>query len=185
VRGPFGHGWNLELDGRDVVVAAGGIGIAPLRSAIMELIRRHDRLGRIVLVVGARDPSHLLYERQFDGWRDAGLDVVVTVDAARPGWSGRIGCVPDVVADVMAERGLRPADMSALTCGPDVMMRLVAERLISRRVEAAAIQLTVERNMQCGVGLCGHCQMGGVIVCRDGPVVIYPEVTDALAVPEL
>lgn len=182
VRGPFGRPWSLALDGRDVVIAAGGLGVAPLRSAIYELLRHRDRLGELVAVIGARSPELLLYADEYAAWRAAGLRVVATIDRAADGWGGPVGFVPDVVAAICAE--LDPARTSALTCGPDVMMRLVADVLIERGVAAGEIQLTLERNMQCGNGLCGHCQLGSMIVCRDGPVVRYPAVAEALAVAE-
>ena len=184
VRGPFGTAWDLDLDGRDIVIAAGGIGIAPLRAALLQLIAERERYGRIVLVVGARDAGHLLYASEYDEWRSRGLTVVETIDLAEAGWFGRVGLVPDVVAEVVAEHGIAADGLAALTCGPDPMMRFTAERLIELGADPNAIQLTVERNMQCGNGLCGHCQMGGIIVCRDGPVVRYPTVRTALATAE-
>jgi NAD(P)H-flavin reductase len=184
VRGPFGTPWDLDLDRRDVVIAAGGLGVAPLRSAIYELLRRRDRLGEVVAVIGARSPELLLYADEYASWRSRGLRVVATIDRAADGWGGPVGFVPDVVAAVCDELGLDPVRTSALVCGPDVMMQLVAEVLVARGVPADRVQLTLERNMQCGNGLCGHCQLGPTIVCRDGPVVRYPVVADALAVPE-
>ncbi len=185
VRGPFGKPWDLDLDGQDVIIAAGGIGIAPLRSAVYSLLKYRERYGQIALVVGARESVRLLYQPQFEQWREHGLAVIVTIDHAEPGWDRRVGLVPDVVADAVVELGFEVGRTSALLCGPDVMMRLTAEWLIGAGVDPHEIQLTVERNMQCGNGLCGHCQMGGVIVCRDGPVVRYPIVATALATPEL
>ncbi len=185
VREPFGSPWDLDLDGRDVVIAAGGIGIAPLRSAIYAILRDRERYGQAVLVVGARDAAHLLYEPHYEQWREHGLGVIETIDVAQSDWNGRVGLVPDVVADVVAEVGIETARTSALICGPDVMMRLTSERLIALGVDPERIQLTVERNMQCGNALCGHCQMGPVLVCRDGPVLAYPRVAAALATAEL
>ncbi|WP_117000361.1 FAD/NAD(P)-binding protein [Desertimonas flava] len=182
VRGPFGRPWDLALDGRDVVIAAGGLGVAPLRSAIYELLRHRDRFGEVVAVIGARSPELLLYADEYPAWRAGGIRVVATIDRAADGWGGPVGFVPEVVATMV--ENLEPARTGALTCGPDVMMQLVAEALIDRGVAARDIQLTLERNMQCGNGLCGHCQLGSTIVCRDGPVVRYPSVAAALAVAE-
>lgn len=184
VRGPFGTPWNLDLDGADVLVAAGGLGIAPLRSAILELARHRDRYGEVVIVTGARSSALLPYRNQFDAWRAQGLTVVATIDRPDDNWRGRVGFVSDVAADVIAERRLDADNLHALVCGPDIMMQLTAERLIDAGVDPEAVQITVERNMQCGNALCGHCQLGGVIVCRDGPVVPYPTVARALSVPE-
>jgi NAD(P)H-flavin reductase len=182
IRGPFGRPWDLDALPGDVVVAAGGIGLAPLRSAVHALLdampQRPDR--RVVLVVGARHSADLLYAGRYDDWRARGLEVVPTIDAAEAGWSGRIGFVPDVVAALDVDW----ANAAALVCGPDIMMRLTADRLIDLGVAPGAIQLTLERNMQCATGRCGHCQLGPVLVCRDGPVVTYPEIADALRVRE-
>jgi NAD(P)H-flavin reductase len=181
VRGPFGRPWDLGLDGQDVLVAAGGIGLAPLRSAIHTILADRQRYRDVTIVVGARSSAGLLYAREYERWRDAGIDVVTTIDRPEPEWTGRVGFVPDVVAAL----DLDPAATAALVCGPDVMMRLTARSLVDRGVSAEAVQLTLERNMQCGNGLCGHCQLGGVLVCRDGPVLPYSAVADQLAVEEL
>lgn len=182
IRGPFGRPWNLDALHGDVVIAAGGIGLAPLRSAVHALLdtatQQPDR--RVVLVVGARHHADLLYAGHYDDWRARGLDVVATIDAAEDGWSGGIGLVPDVVAALDVDW----ANAAALLCGPDVMMQIAAERLLDLGVAPSAIQLTLERNMQCATGRCGHCQLGPVLVCRDGPVVTYPEIADALRVRE-
>jgi len=182
VRGPFGRPWNLDALRGDVVIAAGGIGLAPLRSAIYALLDTvaQQRNRRVVLVVGARRSEDLLYTDQYDEWRARGLEVVATIDASEPGWAGRVGLVPDVVADLDVDW----ANAAALLCGPDVMMQIAADRLIDLGVAPGAIQLTLERNMQCATGRCGHCQLGPVLVCRDGPVLTYPEIADALHVRE-
>ncbi len=184
-RGPFGSAWDLDLDGDDLVIAAGGIGIAPLRAAIYSILQYRERYGQAVLVVGGRDAAHLLYHSQFEPWREHGLAVIETIDADEAGWPGHVGLVPEVVTSTVAELGLDVARTSALVCGPDVMMQLTSEGLVALGVDPDRIQLTVERNMQCGNALCGHCQLGPLIVCRDGPVVRYPSVAAALATPEL
>ena len=182
IRSPFGRPWDLDALCGDVVIAAGGIGLAPLRSAVYALLdtvqEGPDR--RIVLVVGARHGSDLLYAGHYDDWRARGIEVVPTIDTAEAGWSGRVGLVPDVVADL----DLDWPNASALVCGPDVMMRIAADRLIDLGVAPGSIQLTLERNMQCATGRCGHCQLGPALLCRDGPVMTYPEIADALRVRE-
>lgn len=182
IRGPFGRPWDLDALPGDVVIAAGGIGLAPLRSglhALMDTMPQHpDR--RVVLVVGARRSADLLYASQYDGWRARGLEVVTTIDTTEADWQGPVGFVPDVVAGL----DLDWPDAAALLCGPDTMMQLTADGLIDLGVEPHAIQMTLERNMQCATGRCGHCQLGSVLVCRDGPVLTYPEVADALRVRE-
>lgn len=182
IRGPFGRPWELDSLRGDVVIAAGGIGIAPLRSAVYALLDgRHDRPDRrVVLVVGAQQGQALLYAGDYDDWRARGIEVVATIDAAEPGWSGRVGLVPDVVAVLDVDW----PSTSVLLCGPDAMMRITADRLVDLGVVPHQIQLTLERNMHCATGRCGHCQLGPVIVCRDGPVLTYPEIADALHVRE-
>lgn len=180
VRGPFGSSWSLDVAGDDVLIAAGGIGLAPLRSAIHHIAEHRDRFGRVVLVVGARRSADLLYRRDYERWQADGIEVVPTIDRPETGWSGRTGFVPDVMSDV----DVAPDRVRALICGPDIMMRLTADGLVDRGVRGERIELTLERNMQCGTGRCGHCQLGGLIVCRDGPVVRYPSVATGLGIGE-
>lgn len=184
VRGPFGRKWDLGTDEpatRDVLVVAGGIGLAPLRSAVHLLTEGRVAYRRAALVIGARVPMQLLYEREHEAWAASGLQVATTVDEARPGWSGRTG----VVCDVFADLPLGWANTDVLMCGPDAMMRSAAHNLVDLGVDATRIQLTLERNMHCATGRCGHCQLGPVLICRDGPVVRYPLVAAAMEVPEL
>jgi NAD(P)H-flavin reductase len=180
VRGPFGSSWSLDVAGDDVLIAAGGIGLAPLRSAIHHITEHRDHFGRVVLVVGARSASDLLYRRDYESWQTDAIEVVPTIDHAETGWSGRTGFVPDVVSEL----DLALDRLRVLICGPDIMMRLTADGLVGRGMDAERIELTLERNMQCGTGRCGHCQLGGLIVCRDGPVVGYPSVAAALGIGE-
>jgi NAD(P)H-flavin reductase len=184
VRGPFGVPWDLDLDGRNVVIAAGGLGLAPLRSAVYEILRHRDRFGEVVAVIGGRSPELLLFADEYAAWRSGGIRIAATIDRAADGWGGRVGFVPEIVRTVTEELDLDPGATSALVCGPDVMMQLVAETLVERGVPAEQVQLTLERNMQCGNGLCGHCQLGSIIVCRDGPVVRWPTVAESLTVAE-
>jgi NAD(P)H-flavin reductase len=181
VRGPFGTLWDLDLDGRDIVILAGGIGLAPLRSAVYAVIRHRERYGKATLVVGARSSAQLLYANEYELWREHGLAVFATIDEPELEWSGRVGFVPSVIDEL----GIGGASTSALICGPDIMMTLAADELIEADVPPEQIQLTLERNMQCGNGLCGHCQLGPLVVCRDGPVVRYPAVASSLVAKEL
>ena len=134
VRGPFGRPWNLDLDGRDVLIAAGGIGLAPLRSALHAIAHERARYRSVTLVVGARTAADLLYEGEYDRWRSAGFDVVPTVDRAESGWAGRVGFVPQVINDLDIDAAMT----DALLCGPDVMMRLTANSLVDRGVAPIA-----------------------------------------------
>jgi len=179
LRGPFGTGWGVEHlpDGPDVVVVAGGIGLAPLRGAVGELVRRErEGRGRVFVVAGARSPDQVLYADDLDRWRRAGSSVVVTVDLGSTGWEGPVG----VVTTLLPELPFDPAGAWALTCGPEIMMRFVARALVDRGVDPRRVLVSLERNMQCGVGLCGHCQLGPLLVCRDGPVVPYGGTADRL-----
>ncbi len=176
VRGPFGRGWDIgELpgalpSGTDHVVVAGGIGLAPLRGAVHDLSERHAHdAGRLFVLVGARSPDQIVFADELDAWRANGVHVEVSVDAAPAGWHGTVG----VVTALLPKAPFDPVRTVALVCGPEIMMRFVAAALADRGVAPDRIQISLERNMQCGCGLCGHCQLGPLLVCRDGPVVSY------------
>jgi len=183
VRGPFGVPWPVaELeDGADVVIAAGGIGLAPLRPAVLWLLARRERFGRLVLLYGGRSPGQLLYVSELDAWSARGLEVHVTVDSAGPEWLGHVG----VVTRLVPRAAIGDAGTSALCCGPEVMMRFMVAALSDAGVAAERIHISMERNMQCGIGHCGHCQLGPTLVCRDGPVYRFSDAAPWLAVREL
>ena len=168
VRGPFGTDWGVEETTGDVVVAAGGIGLAPLRGAVDQLLARPGA-GRTFVVVGARAPSQIMFARDLESWAAAGAQVAVTVDVSDPTWSGRVGLVTSLLAGIDFDATLT----SALVCGPEIMMRFTARALMERGVAPGRIRISLERNMQCGLGWCGHCQLGPLLLCRDGPVVTY------------
>jgi NAD(P)H-flavin reductase len=177
VRGPFGRPWPIEeIEGADVVIAAGGIGLAPLRPAIVRLLARRERYGRIVVLYGGRDPAQLLYPGELPQW-----GAEVTVDTAGRGWRGRVG----VVTKLIDRATFDPASAVVLTCGPEVMMRFAVDALLRRGVTADRAYVSMERNMQCGIGHCGHCQLGPTLVCRDGPVYTWEELEPWLAIREL
>lgn len=181
VRGPYGTAWDLDaLAGRDVLVIAGGLGLAPLRPAVHRLLDERDRFGRVEVLVGARSPHELLFVDELEAWRhDGRIAVRAIVDRARPGWPGRVG----VVTQLLDEVAVGPAP-GALVCGPEVMMRVVAAALVAGGVGPGDVQVSLERNMSCGVGLCGHCQLGPLLVCRDGPVVPWNRVEPLVRVRE-
>lgn len=183
VRGPFGTGWDLDLPaGTDLVLVAGGIGLAPLRPALVHALRHRRRFGRVVLVAGAKTPAELLFTDELAALADrSDVELLVTVDRATHGWSGRVG----LVTKPLAELRLTPERTVAMLCGPEPMMRFSAKVLLGRGVAAERIQMSLERNMKCGIALCGHCQLGPLLVCRDGPVVPYSVATPLLAVREL
>ncbi|MEX2548749.1 MAG: FAD/NAD(P)-binding protein [Nitriliruptoraceae bacterium] len=183
IRGPYGNSWPLDsAQGKDLVIVAGGIGLAPVRPAIVQALRERERFGRITLLVGARSPRDLVFRDDLDRWHtDRGIDVHITVDSAVRGWGGRVGVVTTLVPRVPFD----PENAVAIVCGPEVMMRFTAEALMKRGVPAESVHVTLERNMKCGVGTCGHCQLGPLLLCRDGPVFPWPEVAPLLAVREL
>ncbi|MCO5995537.1 FAD/NAD(P)-binding protein [Actinoallomurus rhizosphaericola] len=179
VRGPYGVGWGVEdAVGRDLVFAGGGIGLAPLRPAILYALRRRASYGAITVLIGARTPADLIYRAEFDGWRERGARVEVTVDRAGDGWRGNVGLITSLVSLACAD----PPNATAFICGPEVMMRFTAEALEARGL--TDVRISLERNMRCGVGWCGHCQLGPRLVCRDGPVVAYRDVATELLVKE-
>jgi NAD(P)H-flavin reductase len=182
VRGPFGSCWpTAKAVGRDVLIVAGGIGLAPLRPVVYEVLSERDRFGRALLLYGGREPDQLLYEAEHDAWRERGLEVEVTVDIAPAGWSGKVGVVPALV-----ERARFDADTAvAFVCGPEAMIRFSAEALIEHGVTAERVHISMERNMKCAVGHCGHCQLGPEFVCRDGPVFTFERMRAAFAVRDL
>lgn len=183
VRGPFGTGWPMDqLLGSDVVVVAGGLGLAPVRSLIYHFLRHRADFGQIWLIIGARSPEGLLFQAEYDEWRRQGIDVQVTVDRAITGWSGQIG-----VVTVLLDR-LRFADAGRtrlVTCGPEVMMKYAAASGIQRGIAADRIWLALERNMQCAAGFCGHCLLGPAFLCKDGPVLRFDRIQPYLMVESL
>lgn len=183
VRGPFGSAWPLaEAEGADLLFVAGGLGLAPLRPAIYAALARRERYGRVVLMVGSRTPADILYRRELERWRRRpDLEVLLTVDYADAGWRGHVGVVPALIPHA----GLDPRETLALVCGPEVMMRFAANALLAAGIDAGRIHLSMERNMKCAVGLCGHCQFGPFFVCRDGPVLSLERIGGILAVPEI
>lgn len=183
VRGPYGTGWGLDgAEGADVVIVAGGIGLAPLRPAIETIMARRDRYGRVAVLVGARSEDLLLFRDELAGWRARfDIQVEVTLDVGNPGWHGNVGLVTELIPSASFD----PADTVALVCGPEVMMRFVAAELIDRGADPENIRVSMERNMKCAIGHCGHCQFGPEFVCRDGPVFPYERVAPLLALREV
>ena len=183
VRGPFGQGWPLESAvGADVLVIAGGLGLAPLRPLVQRILRRRRDFGEVAVLYGSRTPADILYRRELAAWGDRpDLQTLVTVDGAGPGWDGRVGVVTALVPSARFD----PAGTVAFVCGPEIMMRLTARTLVDAGIPAGRIHLSMERNMHCGLGHCGRCQLGPLILCLDGPVVGYDRLDRLLAVREL
>ncbi|HSL20839.1 MAG TPA: FAD/NAD(P)-binding protein [Vicinamibacterales bacterium] len=185
VRGPFGVPWPIEAAadcGKDIVIVAGGIGLAPLRPAIYRLLAQRERYGRIVVLYGTRTPEDLLYRRELELWKARlDLEVFVTVDRAGDRWRGNVG----VVTTLIPKAAFNRAQTLALVCGPELMMRFTAMTLEERGVPAGSIYLSLERSMKCGIGLCGHCQFGSTFVCKDGPVYPYGRIKPLLTAREV
>jgi NAD(P)H-flavin reductase len=183
VRGPYGTAWPVDRAlGKDVVVVAGGIGLAPVRPLIRALLAQRERFGRICVLYGARTPEDLIFREEVRAW-DAreDLQMLVTVDAADDRWSGHVG----VVTKLLRHAAFDPDQVACYVCGPEVMMRFTIRALHEMGVADGRIFLSLERNMECAIGLCGHCQLGPEFVCMDGAVFAYPDVADLLSVAEL
>ena len=183
VRGPLGKAWPVERAlGKHLMVVAGGLGLAPTRPVIYWALANRDRLKSLDIVYGTRSPDQILYPQQLLGWSSAeGLRVGITVDRASEDWTGRVGVVTDLVPSMLRD----PAETVAMVCGPEIMMRFAAQGLAAAGVPQDDIHLSLERNMKCGIGWCGHCQLGPHLICRDGPVFPYPAVRDLMTVWEL
>ena len=163
------------------MIGAGGIGLPPLRPAILTMLARRERYGRLILLYGGRSPDQLLFTAELESWRDRGLEVHVTVDSAGPEWLGHVG----VVTRLVRRARLDPASTVAMSCGPEVMMRYLVAALAERGVPSDRMYVSMERNMQCAIAQCGHCQLGPTLVCRDGPVYRWSELGPWLAIREL
>jgi NAD(P)H-flavin reductase len=183
LRGPFGTSWPLaECIGRDVVLVTGGIGLAPLRPAICTLLRDRSQFGRLNLLYGARSPDTLLYASEYDDWSRRGMIVHTTVDRSAAGWMGNVGVVTLLLERL---RSLDPDNTVLLCCGPEVMMRFTVRAALNRGLSPEHLWVSMERNMQCAVGLCGHCQWGPAFVCKEGPVFRYDRIAPFLDVEGL
>ncbi len=183
VRGPFGTVWPAEAArGRDVIVVAGGIGLAPLRPLIYHVLQNRDDYGRLVILYGGRSPRDLLYRKELASWaRNRETQVLVTVDYGGLSWRGHVG----VVTTLFKYCRLQPARSVAMVCGPEIMMRFVTRELEMQGLSRDDIYLSMERNMKCAVGFCGHCQYGPHFICKDGPVFRYEKIRSLLEKYEL
>jgi NAD(P)H-flavin reductase len=183
LRGPFGKGWPLpELRGRDVIIMGGGIGLAPLRPVVYWVLENRPSVRRVVLLYGCRTPEDRLYAAELEQWeRERKLDVLVTVDNATAAWSGPVGPVVNLMrrVKVQAERTM------VLVCGPRMLNRVAAWGFLQLHVPPQQVYVSLERNMNCGFGRCGHCQYGSKFVCRDGPVFRFDEIADLFGKEEI
>jgi len=183
VRGPFGSAWPVAASrGSDIVIIAGGIGLAPLRPAIYALLAKRDQFGEIVLLYGARTQEDLLFTKEFEQWRGKyGVQVRVTIDSAGRDWKGNVGVVTTLFPSVRFD----PLNTVAMICGPEVMMRFAVIELKSYGIDEKSIYVTMERNMKCAIGFCGHCQFGPAFICKDGPVFSFAEISQFFGIREI
>jgi NAD(P)H-flavin reductase len=181
LRGPFGTAWPIAAAaGCDAVFVAGGIGLAPLRPALYHVLGHRRDYGRVALLVGARTPEDLLFTEELRAWA-AALQVEVTVDSAGAGWNGQVG----VVTRLIRRAAFAPERTRAFLCGPEIMMRYAVDGLLAAGVPGPEIFVSLERNMKCAIGFCGHCQLGTELLCKSGPVYPYPRVAPLWTVKEL
>jgi NAD(P)H-flavin reductase len=183
VRGPYGSAWPVaESEGSDLVIVAGGLGLAPLRPAIYAVLARREHYGRVVVLYGARSPADILFRREIEAWRRRlDVDIVVTVDHAAADWRGNVGVVPALIPRTPVD----PDHAVAMVCGPEIMMRFTIDALRHRGLPTERIYLSMERNMKCAIGLCGHCQFGPAFICRDGPVFRFDRIAPIFNIHEI
>jgi sulfhydrogenase subunit gamma (sulfur reductase) len=179
LRGPFGRGWPLqEMSGSDIVLVTGGLGCAPVVSVIHYVLRRRERYGKLVIIQGVKHAEDLIWREQYDRWaRQPNIQVLVAANEGAAAWPWHVGRV----TDLFGLARYNPARAVAMMCGPEGMMRAATESVLARGLPESQVYLSMERNMQCAVGRCGHCQLGGSFVCRDGPVFNWGEVKSLLA----
>ncbi len=181
VRGPFGSAWPVDrAEGNDLIIVGGGIGLAPLRPAIYHVIRHREKYGKITILSGARSSTDLLYPEEYDEWRSHDIDVQVTVDRADDSWRGNVGVVPMLFYSMRPD----PRHTIVFTCGPEIMMRFVVYEALARRIPKESVYVSLERNMKCAIGFCGHCQYGPFYLCKEGPVLSYNRVEPFFGVEE-
>jgi anaerobic sulfite reductase subunit B len=183
VRGPFGTSWPVEeAMGSDLLIVAGGVGLPPVRPALLHALEHRADYGRVILLYGARTPADIVFRKEIEQWRSRmDLEVDVTVDAGDEGWRGKVGVVPALIP----RAAIDPDSTIAFVVGPEIMMRFTARALVDEGLPLDQIWISMERHMKCGVGLCGHCQYGPSLICRDGAVYPYPAIEPYLGVREL
>ncbi len=181
IRGPFGSWWALdEWAGKDIVIAAGGIGLPPMRPVLYYVMNHRHEFGRVIVLYGARTPNDLQFTREYKAWQDKDIELQVTVDRGDDTWQGRVGVVPILFYNTRVD----PKNTVILTCGPEVMIRFVIFEALARRVPPEQIYVSLERNMRCGLGSCGHCQLGPFFVCKDGPIFSFDKLQPYVNVEE-
>jgi len=183
VRGPYGSCWPVaESEGSNIIIVAGGLGLAPLRPVIYHVLAHRERYGRVVVLYGARSPADILYGGELEAWRRRlDLDITVTVDHAAADWWGNVGVVPALIPRTPVD----PDHAVAMVCGPEIMMRFTVDALRQRGLAMERIFVSMERNMKCAIGLCGHCQFGPAFICREGPVFHFDRIAPFFSAREI
>ena len=176
IRGPYGHPFPMKaLENRDLLIVAGGIGLAPMRSVINYCVDNASQYNSLTLLYGSRSPSDIAFKADLEQWeRHPLVDVRLTVDVAEPGWNGHVGLVTSLLEDIE----INNQSHSALLCGPPIMIDAVSQMLQDKGLEPENIITTLERNMKCGIGLCGHCYMNGIYICKHGPVFTMSQLNE-------
>lgn len=183
LRGPFGSSWPVDLAcGKDLILVAGGIGLAPLRPVIYFVQQNRSQFGNVTLLYGSRTPSGLLYTSEYAEWRRSDIKVSTTVDRSEATWTGNVGVVPGLLDRLPIGRA---AETVLMTCGPEVMMWYTIQSALGRGLRPDLMFVSLERNMNCAIGLCGHCQFGPAFICKDGPVLRYDRVADIIRMSDL
>ncbi len=182
IRGPYGNTWPLKVcEGGDVIVVGGGIGLAPLRPVVQYLEDHGDKFNKRILLIGARSPQQLIFNEDIERWKEAGIEVHISVDTATPEWKGTVGGVTKLFSKIDFDA----TKAKAIICGPEIMMRFCAGELEAMGMSRKDIYVSMERNMKCAIGLCGHCQFGPDFICKDGPVFTYEQVGQLMTIKEI
>jgi len=183
IRGPFGRSWPVEKAvNNDVLLLAGGIGLAPLRPVLYYLLSNREKYGKIILLYGTRTPQDILFRKEIEKFKSRlDLDIIVTVDRASKNWTGNVG----VITTLIPRAQFDILNTVAMICGPEIMMRYAIIELRKRGLTNDNIFVSMERNMKCGVGFCGHCQYGPEFICKDGPVFSYSQIEHLFGKREL
>ena len=183
IRGPFGSPWPVEdAKGKDVVIVTGGIGLAPLRPAIYRILAQREKYGKVSILYGARTPDDILFQSELEQWRGRfDLEVDVIVDSASSGWAGNVGVVTKLIHPARFD----PENLAVMICGPEIMMRFTILEFMKQGVDKKNIYVSMERNMKCAVGFCGHCQFGPAFICKDGPVFRFDRLNSIFSKREI
>lgn len=175
IRGPLGSGYPTEkFEGREILILGGGVGLAPLRSLILHLLGVREKYKRIILMYGSRTPDDIIYKEQFEDWAKQGVEIYRTVDKGTDGWTEDVG----VVTTLFSKTEVDMKNGIAVVCGPPIMMKFGTLKLLEVGYKEESIYLSMEKNMSCGIGKCGHCALGRYFVCKDGPVFTYDKIKD-------